>query len=343
MEIQRQEVLSLRDALCCSTHPSIRWRHCKILRPTRDFLQMHLQEQDFFGSQVTHFKETRLVILRLLREISTRKSTSKSGTGKDFLSRHLRSLAKSTFKRLCKQTPLWLVITRKSLRNPEEWKEYKKGTLSDQPWLTGVTPTALLGSWVLQPIEGMTSIGTDFKKHAKWQGYVEEPAAKDFVARKVCTIKWNEVQGTSWNGIKCKERLRSCPEAVVRQATSNLDSQVWKSLWDSFPELYCVDLAEAYVMQESVSSRIYMRRKGMICDPLMDVCMRNLWQKAGWGENADGTNSCTRFPRASYFEKTRNVCQIYRGACTTWYSEYKRYKNGMRNQSPAQPRKVQRN
>jgi hypothetical protein len=36
-----------------------------------------------------------------------------------------------------------------------------------------VTPTALLGSWVLQPIEDMTSLGTDFETHAKWQGYVE--------------------------------------------------------------------------------------------------------------------------------------------------------------------------
>jgi hypothetical protein len=94
----------------------------------------------------------------------------------------------------------------------------------------------------------MTSLGTDFETHAKWQGYLEEPAAKDLVARKVHTIKLNEVQGTSWNTIKCKEHLRSCPEAVIRQATINLDSRVWKSLGDSFPELYCVDLAEAYVI-----------------------------------------------------------------------------------------------
>jgi hypothetical protein len=87
-----------------------------------------------------------------------------------------------------------------------------------------VTPTALLDSWVLQPIEGMMSLGTDFKKRAKWQGYVEEPAAKDFVARKVHTIELTKVQGTSWNVIKCKERLRSRPEAVARQATINLYS-----------------------------------------------------------------------------------------------------------------------
>ncbi len=70
-----------------------------------------------------------------------------------------------------------------------------------------VTPTALLGSWVLQLIEDMMSLGTDFETHAKWQGSIEEPTAKDFVARKVHTTVLNEVQGTNWNAIKYKERL----------------------------------------------------------------------------------------------------------------------------------------
>ncbi len=188
----------------------------------------------------------------------------------------------------------------------------------------------------------MTSLGTDFEKRVKWQGCIEELAAKDFIARKVHTIELTKVQGTSWNAIKCKKGLRSCPEAVDRQATINLYSQVWKSLGDSFPNLYCIDLAEAYVTQESVSSRIYVRRKCMTRDCPMDVRMRNLRQKAKRGKNAS-TNSCTRFPRASHFEKTRNVCQKYGGACTMWYLEYEKYKNGMRNWSPAQPRKVQRN
>ncbi len=124
-----------------------------------------------------------------------------------------------------------------------------------------VTPTVLLGSRVLQPIKDMTSLGTDFEMNAKWQGSIEKPAAKDFVARKVRTIKLNEVQGTHWNRIKCKECLGSCPEAVVRQATINLDSRVWKSLGDSLPKLFCIDLVEAYVMLESVSSRILCEKK----------------------------------------------------------------------------------
>ncbi len=92
-------------------------------------------------------------------------------------------------------------------------------------------------------MEDMTSLGTDFKMHAEWQGYVEEPTAKDFLVRKVHTIELNKVHGTNWNAIKCKKRFGSRPEAVIRQATINLDSRLWKSLGDSFPELYCIDLA----------------------------------------------------------------------------------------------------
>ncbi len=57
------------------------------------------------------------------------------------------------------------------------------------------------------------------------EGYVEEPAAKDFVARKAHIIALNEARGT---------------EAVKKQATINLYSQVWKSLEHSLPELYCI-------------------------------------------------------------------------------------------------------
>jgi hypothetical protein len=167
----------------------------------------------------------------------------------------------------------------------------------------------------------MTPLGTDFKKRAKWQGSVEEPAAKDFLARKVHTIEWNEMQGTIWNAIKCKERLRSRPEAVVRQATINLYLQVWKSLGDSFPKLYCVDLVEAYVTQENVSSEILREKKRYDLRLPNGVRMRNLWQKVEWGKKAR-TNSCTRFPRASSSRKcvmcARNMgAHVQRGIQST--------------------------
>jgi hypothetical protein len=94
----------------------------------------------------------------------------------------------------------------------------------------------------------MTYLGTDFEMHAHWQGYVEEPTAKELVARNTCTITSGKARGIHWNRIKCKEHCGNHPEAVILQATINLDSQVVTSLEDSLPELYCADLAEAYVM-----------------------------------------------------------------------------------------------
>jgi hypothetical protein len=72
-----------------------------------------------------------------------------------------------------------------TLNNPEECK---KRTLSDQPRLLHITSMALLCHWGRQLLKDMTSLGTDFEMHVIWQGYVEEPAAKDFVARKAHTI-----------------------------------------------------------------------------------------------------------------------------------------------------------
>ena len=63
-------------------------------------------------------------------------------------------------------------------------------------------------------------------------------------------------------------------------------------------------------------------------------------RKAERGKNA-GTDLGARFPRASYFEKMRNVCQKHGGACTTWYPEYKRNGNGIKNWSPAQPKRCE--
>jgi hypothetical protein len=71
----------------------------------------------------------------------------------------------------------------------------------------------------------MTSFMTDFEMHAIWQGYVEDPTAKDFVARKARTIALSEAQG-------------SCHKTSDNQPYS----QVWKSLGDSIPKLYCAAL-----------------------------------------------------------------------------------------------------
>jgi hypothetical protein len=75
----------------------------------------------------------------------------------------------------------------------------------------------------------------------------------------------------------------------------------------------------------------------------MDVCSRNLWQKAEKGKFAD-SEATTRFPQASCFKKP--TCSVPE----TWWHMYDvlaRSANGTRNrrrnQIPVQPRKAQRN
>ncbi len=173
----------------------------------------------------------------------------------------LRSPAKSTFKCLILDTLLWRGIMSTNLKNPKEQDNQENGALNTQPWLTCVTPTALLGSWGQQPLKDMTSLETDFEIQAYWQGYAEESIAQELVAWNTSTIASGKAWGTYWNKIKCKEHCGNPPEAVIRQATINLDLQVWKSLKDSLPKLYCADLAEAYDIQESTSLRLMCRKK----------------------------------------------------------------------------------
>ncbi len=96
-------------------------------------------------------------------------------------------------KRLYKQTPLWLVIKSRSLRIPEEQDDRKKRDVEQSAPThvrhTNYTPMQLGNT----ANRSKTFLGTDFEKRAKWQGSVEESAAKDFVVRTVRTIEWNEV------------------------------------------------------------------------------------------------------------------------------------------------------
>jgi hypothetical protein len=68
--------------------------------------------------------------------------------------------------------------------------------LSNWPQLSRVSSTALLSRWGRQLIKDMTFLGTDFEMHAIWQGYIEDPTAKDFVARKARTIALSKAQET---------------------------------------------------------------------------------------------------------------------------------------------------
>jgi hypothetical protein len=82
-----------------------------------------------------------------------------------------------------------------------DFEKHEKGMLSDQPQLSCITSTALLCCWGQQLLKDMTSFGTDFEMHAIWQGYVEKPAARDFVVRKARTIALSEARGTQQSSL----------------------------------------------------------------------------------------------------------------------------------------------
>ncbi len=90
-----KEVLSLRDALCCSTHTSTKVTSLRILRPMHNFLQTHLQEPEilFLVYEWRVSEETHLIISRLLREFLRGDLQAKVVPEMDYLSSFWRSHA----------------------------------------------------------------------------------------------------------------------------------------------------------------------------------------------------------------------------------------------------------
>ncbi len=213
-----------------------RWHHHKFyaLRAT-SYRRTYKSQNSFFGSRVMRFVRDPSCHIETPTWIFMRRSTSKGGTRNGLLIAFLEESRKEYLKRLCKQTPLWLVVMSRSLRNPEEQDDRKKRDVEQS------APNHVCHTHCIPIQLGTTAnrstmfLRTDFEKRAIWQGSIEEPAAKDFVARKVRTIEWNEVLGTSWNAIRCKERLRSHPAAVIRQATINLIHEVGNPLGNPVP------------------------------------------------------------------------------------------------------------
>ncbi len=89
--------------------------------------------------------------------------------------------------------------------------------------------------------------------------------------------------GVRWvsrcEGFCSEEGPHYCFLQSAMNLTINLDLWHGNPLWILFPNC-TAKLSRAYVTRESVSSRIFVSKKGMICICPMDVCFRNLWQKA---------------------------------------------------------------
>jgi hypothetical protein len=225
---------------------------------------MHLQEPELFWITSNGFLK-RPVLLKywLLRPLFYKEATSKISTKKGIL------------------------------YSIEYTEEREKGTLSDQPKLSCIISTVLLCCWGQQLLKDMTPLRTDFETHAIWQGCIEDPAAKDFVARNACTIALSKAQG-------------SCH----RTSNNQPYSQDWKFLGDLLPKGYCAT-QQGLCHVGKWSLRIFVSKKGMIRVRPMDVYTRNLWQKTERGK-ITGIKSTTRFMRESCFEKlTHSVPEIW--------------------------------
>ncbi len=150
------------------------------------------------------------------------------------------------------------------------------------------------------------SLGTDFEMHAIWQGYVEDPPAKDFVARKAHTIALSKAQGTQQStlftsleipwGFHTWAVLHSLARLMSRKKVS-----VWGFLW--------VRKVWFVFTQWTFASETFGKRR-----------------------------------KASCLEKpTHSVPEIWGRMYDVLPHSAKGMRNGTRNWIPVQPRKAQRN
>jgi hypothetical protein len=196
MEIEGQEVLSLQDTLHCSTHLNIKWHHCKIsaLHATnfgctyKNQIFSWFMSDKFLKIPISSYWDSYVHSLwgGLRAKVVPERTTYRVTWG---VPRRVPSSVSSS--RLHSDAPSWA----KCLRNSEDQDDRKKGTLSNQPRLTRITPTVLLGSWVLQPIKDMTS---------PWDWLQN--------ACQIARVRW----GTRCKGFNFKEGPHYCIEQSAR-------------------------------------------------------------------------------------------------------------------------------
>ncbi len=129
--------------------------------------------------------------------------------------------------------------------------------------------------------------------------------------------RWRPWCRPSYGALSCCKGIcgKEDPHYRIKQSTRischrTNNSQPWftslEICWGFLTHAYFVDLVEAYVRQK-VRAWVFCEKESMIRDRPMDVCMRNLWQKAEMGKKT-GSESTTRFPQASCFKKNHAMC-----------------------------------
>ncbi len=146
----------------------------------------------------------------------------------------------------------------------------------------------------------MTSFVTDFETHAIWQGYIEDPTAKDFIVRKACTIALSKVRG-------------SCHKTSDNQPYS----RVWKSLGDSLLKLYGVawlGLGHARKCQFKNFSEKERYDSCLVQWTFAPETFGKRWKR----ENSPVVRLLPGSHERFALRNPRILCQKHGGACTTY-------------------------
>jgi hypothetical protein len=277
------------------------------LRPMCNFLQTHLKKPELFWFTSDAFlKRPILLTYWLLRPFSMRKSHVKAVPRKDYFT-HLRSPAKST-----SSVSNWILrsdVT--SWAQPQEPQRWPRERDAEWSALTNVRHTHCA------PRQLGTTANQRYDVPWDWL----------WVTCHMAGVRW----GTHCVGFGSKEGPHYCferstrnplkhdqvwtafgnhPEAVIGQATINLIHEFGNPL--RIPYLSCTGLLSGGLCHtRKLSLRIFVSKKGVICNHPTDVCIRNLWQKAERGK-ITGSESTTMFPQAPCFEKsTRSVPETW--------------------------------
>ncbi len=209
----------------------------------------------FFGSRVTYFVRDpschiETPMWNFYKEIYEQRCYQNG-----LLIAFIEESRKEYLKHLCKQTPLWLIIMRKSLRNPEEQADRKKRDI-EQPALTHAHHTHCASSQLGTTADQRCDVPRDWLQEACHMARVRWGTRCKGFHSKEGLHYWMEWSARNHLEHDQVQRAPEKSSSSCHQTSNNQPySQVLKSLWDSFPKLYCIDLVEAYVMQESISSR----------------------------------------------------------------------------------------
>jgi hypothetical protein len=180
LKLRGLEVLSLQDSLRCSTHKGSTKTIGDVIANSTTYEQFPTDAPtrtriSFFGSRVMRFCERSVSVyqdsyVNFYVEVYERRLYRERTTY-----RVLGGVTQEYLKHLTKQTPFWLVVRNRSLRNPQEQVDCKKRDLSNQPQLTSVTPIALQCIWVLEPIKVWHSSGLTLRRVPYGKGLWRSP------------------------------------------------------------------------------------------------------------------------------------------------------------------------